>query len=456
MRVIRLITASLVLLMATGARGEAQRIERPLPFDSAGTVRVITPPLVERLRLAAPAWPITGAFASARLFQDDSGGRVLAVERPDLSVERYALSEADVLALTTAIDAALTVTATAREQAARTSAPAQGAFARNQMLLSFLLYGPLLSSLADDGKTGAVLYLAGTGVSYFATSSAAKQLSVTRAQNHLATDGALRGWGAAAGLLYATGADVGQKTYSALGLAGAIGGAVGGFQYGRTLNDAEAQSATAWSNIAAAAAFGIAGAAGDMRDGSGDGRVATGSAVGAGILGYLAGPNYPKRARYNVTRGDVQLLTLGALLGAAVGASPMAESNSAEATLAVATAGLLGGAYVADRGFVRRFDHSSSEATQVWLGMLAGGLLGSAGVVLFEFDGVAATSMITAGAVLGTVAAQAMVAPRRAEGGGAVREARSSRSPSLHFDALGALLSASGATGRHSIVRVTF
>jgi hypothetical protein len=37
--------------------------------------------------------------------------------------------------------------------------------------------------------------------------------------------------------------------------------------------------------------------------------------VGAGLAGYAWGPNYPRRASYAVTRGDVDVLTVGAVLG---------------------------------------------------------------------------------------------------------------------------------------------
>ena len=35
-------------------------VETSVPFDSAGRITVLTPTLVSRLRLAAPAWPVHG------------------------------------------------------------------------------------------------------------------------------------------------------------------------------------------------------------------------------------------------------------------------------------------------------------------------------------------------------------------------------------------------------------
>ena len=62
-----LLTAGAMLLL--GARAQAQVRERPVPFDSAGRISAITPPMAARLGLAAPAWPVTGDFLDARLYE---------------------------------------------------------------------------------------------------------------------------------------------------------------------------------------------------------------------------------------------------------------------------------------------------------------------------------------------------------------------------------------------------
>ncbi|CAN5833257.1 hypothetical protein BH11GEM1_BH11GEM1_35770 [soil metagenome] len=71
----------LVLLPAT--RAEAQARERPVPFDSAGRIMSISPPLAARLGLSAPLWPVTGDYIDARLYGIDvaGGGFVLVVQR---------------------------------------------------------------------------------------------------------------------------------------------------------------------------------------------------------------------------------------------------------------------------------------------------------------------------------------------------------------------------------------
>ena len=69
------------------------------------------------------------------------------------------------------------------------------------MILSAALYMPLAATLSGDGKAGAVIWTLGTGASYFVLSAITKNQSITRAQNHLATDGALRGLAMSSALL---------------------------------------------------------------------------------------------------------------------------------------------------------------------------------------------------------------------------------------------------------------
>lgn len=456
----RSIALAIIALGVVTARSPAQQTETPLAFDSAGKVRSITPALVTRFHLAPPVWPVTGDFVEARLFQISSGGRVVTVERRTGAVERYAMSDEEAFAIIQAVDAGLT-RLKPTDSAPRTavlSAPAGGTFARNQMALTWILYGPLLASIANDGKTGTALYLLATGASYFITSGMSKKMSVTRAQNHLASDGAFRGWGVAAGLLYSSSADVGQKAYSGFGLAGAVGGAIAGFKYGRGLTDAEAQAASAFSTFSALTALGLtvtAGVSGD-RD---EGKVAIGTAVGAGLVGYLQGPNYTRKSRYNVTRGDVQLLTIGALLGTMTAVTPIVGSDVDEKVgFGVATAGMLTGLLVADRALVRPYDHSSSEASQIWLGTLAGGLMGSAIAVLIEPAAAGAMALVTAGAIAGTLAGHALANPARATQQSRVTPSfeRSVGGLRLELNPASALMSAARVPGRHALVTLTF
>src|SRR5687767_13393036 len=59
----RLVT---LLLALAATSTSAQTVETPVPFDNSGRVLVVTPRLVDSLRLAA-AWPVRSEFTSARL-----------------------------------------------------------------------------------------------------------------------------------------------------------------------------------------------------------------------------------------------------------------------------------------------------------------------------------------------------------------------------------------------------
>lgn len=451
--VIRLAVA-MIALAGAARPAAAQQVETPVAFDSAGSIRAMTPGLVERFGLVPPVWPVTGDFVEARLHAVSTGGHVLVVQRRTGAIERYPLSDAAAADIAGVVNASLARSAAPTSLAPVASAPAGGTFARNQMILTWILYGPLLASIADDGRTGTALYLLATGASFFITQNVAKKSSVTRAQNHLATDGALRGWGAAAGLLYASNADVGQKMYSTVGLAGAIGGAVAGVKYGKGLTDAEAQSATAISNFAALAAMGLSVTTGLTGD-TDDGRAAVGSAVAAGLAGYVMGPSYPRRATYTVTRGDVQLLTIGAALGIMTFVTPIVESDVDEQTgFGLATAGMLTGLLVAERTFVRKYDHTSSEASQIWLGTIAGSLMGSAMAVLLDVGGAGAMGLATGGAIVGTIAGHSLAAPRRA--GEQARISLPGRLGGVEVNPAAAVMAGMGARGTHSLLTIRF
>ena len=93
------------LLLPTG-RAQAQARERPVAFDNAGRVTVITPPLAARLGLSTPVWPVTGDYLDARLYaiDDASTAFVLVVRRQREVLERYSVDAGQRRELATAID----------------------------------------------------------------------------------------------------------------------------------------------------------------------------------------------------------------------------------------------------------------------------------------------------------------------------------------------------------------
>jgi hypothetical protein len=451
--------AILVLTLATAGAG-AQVVESPLPFDSAGRVRSVTPALVQRFGLVPPVWPVTGPFLQARLFAVSSGGSVLVAERPTGAFERYALADQDLAALRGVVDAAMSMIGSrvGEDRPDIISEPARGAFLRNQMILAAALYGPLIAAMTDDARAGTALYLISVGGSFFVLNSISKTTPITRAQNDLATDGAMRGAATAVGLLNVFGGeDIHRKTYSGIALGGAVAGSAIGYVRGRGLTDSEAHASMKFSTFGAATALGVTAALGDLEGESAE-RTAAGAMVAAGVTGYLLGPAYPRRAKYSVTAGDVRLLPIGALLGAAIAVTPFVENDDATLPAAAATIGGWAGILVADRAWARPYDHGSGDVTQVWLGTIAGGLLGGASIVLTDAQGAVGVGMVTLGATLGAIAGHSMASPARAGSRRALAPSASPRSGGtrLTVDPTALGFAAAGVPGQHALLSFRF
>ena len=434
----------------------AQVVETPVPFDSAGKIRVLTPPLVSRFSLAPPPWPVTGDFTEARLYTSSGGGTVLVVVRRNGVVERYASPLLDAAALQASVDAALVRTgAFVAEDAGEN---VRRAFARNQMILGALLYGPGMAALANDGKTGTVLYLLGAGGTFFAVSALSRNMHVTRAQNHLSTDGALRGFAMANALLYAAAGDFpDRKTVSGIGLAGSVLGSIGGFQRGRRLSDAEAHASTTASTLAALTTFGLLGTVDALESQSSERGVAA-ALVATGLGGYFAGPAYPRRSRYTITAGDVKILWVGATLGAAVALTPFVDASpEPNVVYAVGTAGLLAGTALTHSTWVRSYDHTMGDVFQTWLGTIAGGLLGGALVIVAEPDeGAVASGLVTAGAIVGAIASHALARPAPGTMRRTALAAPRRGGIELDIAPMNALLAAAGVRGAHPLLSLRF
>jgi hypothetical protein len=452
-----LIRFAFLALFPLAARLEGQTVETPVPFDSTGSVHVLTPPLATRFSLAPPGWPVTAEFVEARLYASSTGDTVLVVTRRDGTLVRYTLTPSDVAALRTAVNEALTRTGPFVAEDASQSV--RQSFVRNQLILSLLLYGPGMAALANDAKTGTVLYLVGAGGTFFALSALSRDMHVTRAQNHLSTDGALRGFALANGVLVAVAGDVpDRKAAAGVGLAGAVGGSILGFQRGRRLSDAEAHATSTGSSFAALTALGLLGSLGALESSNSERGVA-GALAASGVAGYLLGPLYPRRARYVVTAGDVKIHWVGAVLTTAAALTPFVGSNVDErVAFAVGTAGMVGGIALTDATWVRSYDHSMSDVFQTWLGTIAGGLLGAAVVVLAETDEEPAVlGLVTAGAALGAVAAHRMARPAPAEERRASRQEREMiRGAGFEVSPLSLALAVGKAPGLHPLLKIRF
>jgi hypothetical protein len=266
----------------------------------------------------------------------------------------------------------------------------------------------------------------------------------------------VRGALLANGLLYAV--DVAPTTRAAalVTLGGGIGGAIAGFRIGRGLTDSEAKASTAGSSFLGLTTLGVLGTAGVLDD-EGSARPAIAAAVAAAVAGYPVGLRYPRRARYTVTSGDVDMLRIGATLGVMTVLTPFVNADVSEQTIwGAGTAGLVAGVLIGDRAFVRPYDHTPAEAAQVGLGATAGALIGLGAATLAEADEQLALGLATLGAILGTVAAEQLVAPQRAEQTPSDESSRRRRPGRFRFAPMSIGLTAAGARGQHPILTVSF
>lgn len=414
-------------------------IETSVPFDSAGRITTITPTLAARLGLAAPVWPVTGAFREARIYRGDNGTIVLAVQRMDATVARFTLDEATVSTLRRGVDAGLLAVGRSQDRLVgaatglEVSQPAGNIFVRNQTFLGLAAYGPAAAAMLSDqgGPSAAGAYFLAAGASFFVAARTVRNRTVTRAQALRSAHGGTRG--AVVGLGIAAIADAdGAPARGAAVLAGAIGGTVAGYLQARGLSDGEAASAGLFADLGAVTTVGIAAASGVFKgrtvevreqypggeyiyqrtDNSlrGPGKAAVGAGIGAGILGYALGPRYARLASYNVTSGDASMVMTTALLTAA-GFSATANKGNDRAAYGAATAGLLAGALLADRVFVRQADRSNADGTLAQLGGLAGGLMGVGVAAMADGEQRALLGLGSVGGLLGLLAADHLIAP---------------------------------------------
>ena len=133
------------LLAVPAARVAAQIVERPVPFDSAGLVTVMTPFLAERAALRPPWWPVSGDFTDARLFTANDSTYVLSVARRTGVVERYSLSGTDRDAIRAVVSRLPRAVVVARNDA-------RNAFVTKQTILGLIAYGPTFAGAVSENS----------------------------------------------------------------------------------------------------------------------------------------------------------------------------------------------------------------------------------------------------------------------------------------------------------------
>ncbi|MBY0492448.1 MAG: hypothetical protein K2R93_21615 [Gemmatimonadaceae bacterium] len=436
--------ASATPALSPVAAQAAPIVETVVPFDSAGRLLVLTPSLVSRFGLVPPTWPVTGAYQEARLFLSSRDGYVLVARLADGAIYRYALSDSDFAALRRAVEVAVVAQGklgtrpVGVSSSLEVSQPAGNAFVRNQTLLGVIAYGPATAALLSksSGAAAAGGYFLAAGTSFFVAANTVRHRTVTRAQAARAAHGGVRGAITGLGIANMYNANGGPE-WGAPILAGALIGTAAGFQQARGLTDGEAASAGLFADLGALTTLGVGGSLNAFRRRQelrtyttvtpggtftnsytttdtrirGTGQVTIGAAIGAEVLGYALGPRYARRAAYNVTAGDVTAVFTSALLGGLTTSGFVGESAKPPARFALGTAGMLLGAWAADRGMVRTADRTAADGTLLQLGALAGALMGGGVAALAEAEGQGAALMGGLGGALGLLAADNIIKP---------------------------------------------
>jgi hypothetical protein len=381
MNLIRRVACFGALLLIAFTDLRAQIVERPVAFDDAGRVIVMTPYIAQRASLRAPWWPVSGDFSEARLYTVNDSTFILTVGRRSGVVERYTLSAADRDAIRAIVSKLPADVITARNEA-------RNAFVKNQMILGLVAYGPAFAAaIADNGAGATAGYLVVAGGTFFAASEISRRTFISRAQSDLAfnmgRNGTLAGWAA----MYAAGAT--DRAQAAGAFVGGLTGTGLGLAMARNMTEADAVGAGFGSDIGALIGWGAAEVIRgpetctftpslppvckrNLSD-----RAEVLMVLGAGVIGYPLGLLYPRNARYHVTPGDIGTLWATSILGMSTAGAFLGDHSSGRAVAGTLTAGGIVGIIAGDRFLVQRFDHSRTDGGRVVLGTAAGGLMGA-------------------------------------------------------------------------------
>jgi energy-converting hydrogenase Eha subunit C len=449
----RLVTIGALILLPL-SRASAQVIERPVPFDSAGLVTVMTPFLADKAALRPPWWPVSGEFTEARLFTANDSTYVLAVGRRTGVVERYNLTATDREAIRAVVSRLPREVIVARTDA-------RNGFIARQSLLGLIAYGPTFAGAIANNDAGAAAgYLVVAGGSFFAASEISRRMLVTKPQTdlsfNLGHNGALAGW-ATMYLLHSN-----NHMQSAGAFIGGLTGAALGLHFANGMTEADAIGAGFGSDIGALIGYGAAetirGSSGCVQksDGTFDcgGRISDRGVVAlvlaSGIIGYPLGVLYPRNASYSVTPGDIQTLWPSAAIGASAASLFLSDDpTTSHAALALTSGGVVG-MILGDRFLVRKFDHSRADGLRVTLGALAGGLMG-AGIASLtnpsDPNRRLVSGMATAGGLIGVIATERYLDPSPDAGRRGMR---------LTVNPMSIFFVAAHTPGNHSLLNVRF
>jgi hypothetical protein len=173
--------------------------------------------------------------------------------------------------------------------------------------------------------------------------------------------------------------------------------------------------------------------------------------LASGIIGYPMGVLYPRNAHYNVTPGDIQTLWGTTLIGMATsGALFLGDKSSGRTVAAALTTGGVIGIIAGDRFLVQRYDHSRTDGGRVFLGTLAGGLMGAGIGTLTNTsnpDPHLVQGLAAAGGLIGIIVTERYLEPASDAGRPRIR---------VTFNPAGIVGLATRAQGNYSLLNVRF
>lgn len=454
MNLIRRLVVIAGLISLPLPRVSAQVIERPVPFDSAGLVTVMTPFLADKAALRPPWWPVSGEFTEARLFTANDSTYVLAVGRRTGVVERYNLTAIDREAIRAVVSRLPREVIVARTDA-------RNAFIRGQSLLGLIAYGPAFAlAIANNDAGASAGYLVVAGGTFFAASEISRRMLVSKPQTDLAFNlghnGALAGWAT----MYLL--NTNDHAQAAGAFVGGLAGAGLGLKIARGMTEADAVGAAFGSDVGALIGYGAAetirGSSGCIQksDGTFDcgGRLSDRAVVAlvlaSGVVGYPLGILYPRNASYSVTAGDIQTLWPSSAIGAAAASLFLSDDpTTTHAALALTSGGVVG-MILGDRFLVRKFDHSRADGGRVTFGAVAGGLMGAGVAALtntHDPNRRLVSGMTAAGGLIGIIATERYLDPSPDAGRRGMR---------LTVNPMSIFFVAAHTPGNHSLLNVRF
>lgn len=343
---------------------------------------------------------------------------------------------------------------------------ARSRLSRNMIIAAATIYGPAAAVIVDDAAGGIAAYLGVVGSSFFA-SYAATRNGATRAQSDLASDFAVRGAGA--GWLLANSFGLidnhNREIATSIFFTG-IASTFVGYNWGRGMTSADARATTFGSTAAALTAVGLMGSAGSL--GNHYSRNDAAAILLAGVAGLPLGLAYERSAPYTITPGDISAIAVGGLIGALTGVTITSQFHdpSEKEAAAAATFGWVSGLVAGDMLWARPYDHSPSEGNILGLGALAGAAVGAAPFVIANKNGEGRSILIgaTLGAYLGAWGTTVLSAPKSGTWRTAMLEGRqpslatgSERGkPTVTIDFTSAALAATGKQGTFPFLKMTF